>query len=129
MNPQALQVLQSFDPHQFVIVGSSVMQQYRLRLADDVDIVVSHGLWKKLEDWQPQGHMRVKEGIEAAPNWAIGDYELTFEELCDRGFWANGFQYASLQDVLEWKKRRALPKDKLDCQAIEQYLQHVADKE
>lgn len=62
--------------------------------------------------------------MEATPlaYWEFSGYSLTFNELLSRSFKVDGVNFASLDDVIKWKKAGGRDKDESDLKLIKSYL-------
>ncbi len=121
---------------QYIVVGSSLMQLYGLKICNDLDIVVSPELFHILQvssDWEsiPWTYVNKSNGvflrkgdIEIYLDVNCGDFNPTLSDLLSRAIYIEGFAFASLEDILEFKRRYVLtkPKHSYDIELLEAFL-------
>ena len=95
----------------YVAYGSSPMAIAEIREVNDVDILAKQEIYDNLK---AQGWEVINKGINDAPvsrgvfevhaSWAFSSYNPSLEELKSRATVVQGISFASLHDVLEWKR-------------------------
>lgn len=114
-------------PHDFVVIGSGVLDALQLREAGDVDLVMSSDLFTRLqrdERWllgEKHGRPILTHGdTEAFLSWGSNGAP-NFMELYETGMTIDGIRFTNPQFVINWK-RRGLDKDIRDIALLEGYL-------
>ncbi len=108
--------LKDLPRYQFVLLagGSLVMRGLRDE-ASDIDICVSEGLARELKvyDQKPDEHgiYKLPDGMDVMVGMHRVNCELVDGYLCER-----------LEDILDFKQRRNLSKDRRDIEVIEEYF-------
>lgn len=117
---------------EYVIVGGGVLKAHGIRETQDIDIVVTPGLFeeiKKEEGWREDakhGGPRLRKDIyEVYLDVNCDSYQPTTDELIERSEVINGIPCISLNDLLLFKKGYGRPKDKPDIQLIEEALSNT----
>ena len=124
----------NFQSDDFIIVGSGPMVIRGLKELNDIDIIVSRELfdeckkddrWKQIP-WTYPDHLG-QIYLESNPfelylDVNCGDFNPTFEELMSRSDLIEGIHFASIEDVLRFKKSYNRPKHEKDIEIIEEYL-------
>ncbi len=119
----------NFPKGSYVVFGSAPLAVLDIREVRDIDLLVSQDLYEGLEN---DGWKKVIKGpkdtpvtfdiFEAHPNWDFSPYAPTLSELLSRAIEAEGFPFASLEDVRKWKAASGRPKDLVDLKLIDEYL-------
>jgi len=122
--------------NQYIIVGSGPMAVRELKEFNDIDIVVNNSLfneckkdrkWKQVL-WTYPDHLGQfyleSELFELYLDVNCGNFNPTFEELMSRSDLIEGIHFASLKDILQFKKAYNRPKHKKDIKIIEKYLEN-----
>lgn len=112
----------------YAVFGSGPMAARGIRETNDIDIVVTRQLFRKLAadmSWQAlelrDHHSGLKKGdYEIFHTWAPGSWDL--EALIKDADIIDGVPYVELRSVLEWKRQRDSVKDQHDVALIEKYL-------
>ena len=123
----------------YVVVGSGHLIALGLKEGTDVDIVVipevfekccGNPVWKQMP-WIYQekiGHIYLTRGVvEVYLDVNSGDFNPSTEELIQRATVVEGIAFASLEDVLSFKKEysKSNPKHLKDIKVIEEYLRRL----
>jgi len=106
---------------EYAIFGSGPLAIRGIRQAEDLDIIVTKGLYKKLkEKYSEKDRGIFINNIEIiSPDTSIVDNP---EEIIKRAELIKGFRFTLLEDIIEWKKKMKRPKDINDIKLIEDYL-------
>jgi hypothetical protein len=115
---------------EYVVFGSCPMALAGIREAQDIDMLVSPALFKKLaqDGWQPL-QKAAKDipltfgDFEAHANWDFSSYAPTLEQLLATAQVVEGVPFAALAEVRKWKASSGRPKDLVDVALIDNYLQ------
>ena len=109
---------------EYIIFGSGPIAIRKIREADDIDIVVTPALWKKLvKIYEPnaQNGRIIKLGrIEIGK-----DYKPWFDntsELFKKSDLIKGHRFVNLKLVIIWKEKFGREKDKKDIELIKKYM-------
>lgn len=112
---------------QLVVIGSGLLDQLNIRLAGDIDLVVSEGLFAELKTdssykvLEKHGEVCLeKPPLEIWQSWGSGGTP-NFAELYREGQTIDEVRYVATKTLLEQKRRRNLPKDKDDIISLERY--------
>ncbi len=108
--------LKDFPKYQFVILAGGSLVMHGLRdETSDIDICVSERIARELRvyDQKPDEHSvyRLPNKIDVIVGIHRVNCELIDDCLCER-----------LEDILDFKQRRNLPKDRRDIEVIEEYF-------
>ncbi|MDP3991554.1 MAG: hypothetical protein Q8P66_01455 [Candidatus Colwellbacteria bacterium] len=114
----------------YVVVGSGTLAALGIREAQDVDLVISSEVYKKLrqEDWKEKSHddgssSLVKNTYEAFLTWDSKDTKSNLlEDLLGDAHVIDGVPFVNIKRLLEWKKRKGRDKDLTDVELIKDYL-------
>jgi len=119
----------NFPKGSYIVFGSCPMAILGLREAGDIDLLVSNELFKTLKKlgWEqieksPNDKPMVSDDFEAHSNWNFTTYNPTLEYLLSNADIIDGIPFASIYEVLEWKKSSGRPKDLVDIELINKYL-------
>ncbi|MEO6077191.1 MAG: zinc ABC transporter substrate-binding protein [Candidatus Andersenbacteria bacterium] len=123
----------NFPVDQYVVVGSGPMAAHGIRDVHDIDIVVTPELFEicKQRDWEhmpwtypgKEGEIYLRNGIvELYLDVNAGDFNPTFQELFDRSEVVQSIHFASLEDIMRFKKAYNRPKHLEDIQKIKEHL-------
>jgi len=111
---------------QYAIFGSGPMAIRGIRDAEDIDLIVTPGLWKKLckkykADKNERGTERIKIGeIEIYKEW-MPVFEGLDKVISDSEM-IEGYPFVKLDHVIMWKRKFGREKDKKDIGMIERFL-------
>lgn len=115
---------------QYVVFGSGPLMVHGIRKSEDVDLFVTAELYEVLAS-SPDWRVEVKEdGSEHLVNgvydvyavWRANEYNPRVEDVIASADVIDGVRFASLQEVLKWKKAFGRAKDLRDIELINQYL-------
>jgi hypothetical protein len=109
----------------YLIWGSGPLAIREIRLARDIDIVVSQELWKSLtQKYAVQGEKKnlIRVGCLEIWNDCLNLTDKIDEMLQAREV-IEGYPFMNLRYTIEWKKFWNHEKDKVDLPLIERYLQ------
>lgn len=111
---------------EYIVFGSGPLCLHGIRDCRDIDLFVSPRIYRELKaaGWKEKTEFTAleKEPFEAAPDWDFGPYNPSLKELLARADIFDGIPFASLPDVIAWKKAFGREKDKVDIELIETYL-------
>ncbi len=114
---------------QYVIISSGVMAVREIREANDLDIVVTRSLWKKLvSKYNTEGTnhrlvIRPDPNIEIlGPAYDPSQDLFDVDELVSDCEVINGVSYLKLETVKKIKEKMGRDKDLKDIELINQYL-------
>jgi len=124
-----------FPQGQYIIVGSGPMVVRAIKESNDIDIVVSVKLFEKCKQdgWEqlpwtyPDKLWQIflRRGyIELYLDVNCKECNPTLKELLQRSDTIQGCSFASLEDVIKFKRAYDKPKHLEDIQRIEEYLKH-----
>jgi len=108
----------------FVVVGSGILNVLGIRGSYDIDLIVSQEVFDSLDmagwkrDVWPDQAVYKKGVFDIGIHW-MGD---RLDVLLKNATVIDGVPYLSLADLLQWKTRRARPKDISDIRLINDYL-------
>jgi hypothetical protein len=119
-----------FPVGQYALFGSTPMAAHGIRDSHDIDMVVSHELYSKLEKrgWNkmtlPSGaKILVRDDIEAFDGWMhLDSYHPDVATLIREAELIDGIPVVKLKEVLAWKKAFGREKDLKDVELIEDYM-------
>jgi hypothetical protein len=114
----------------YIVFGSCPLALAKLRDANDIDMLVSESVFKKLEHegWStiykgPADKPLSKGDFEIHMKWDFSSYKPTLEHLLASADYKDGIPFASLKEVRKWKLASGRPKDIDDINLIDAYLQ------
>lgn len=110
---------------EYAIYGSGPMAVRGIKSTEDLDVIVTDGLYQELKRKYPKdpAKERVKIGeIEIYPVWAWNPKMKGLEKSLERAELIKGFRYVRLEDLIKWKRKMARPKDFEHIKMIENYL-------
>lgn len=120
----------------YAVFGSGPLYAHGLReKISDIDMIARGEAWKKAlalgEIGVPKsGDGRVvvigKDEIEVHDKWGPGGWDT--DELIDTAEEIEGIRFVTLANVLKWKKMLMRPKDLIDIEKIERYLETLQSK-
>lgn len=109
-----------------VVIGSGLLDAYKLRPSEDVDLVVSDQLYETLkqsgeydEVQKYDGHILTADKIEIMRSWLKNQ---TFMALVETSVTIDGVQFVNPEILLENKRIRGSEKDRRDVALLEEYL-------
>ena len=113
-----------------IIVGSGILDQLGLRMANDVDVITDSETFKRLKNKSVLtleihgGHkVLVGDGIEIWTVWREVDGELwDYGYLSQFTTTIDGVRFVDPQKVLQWKRAMGRIKDEKDIKLLEEYL-------
>ena len=113
----------------YVVYGSGPMAAAGIREANDIDMLVSPELFKKLErdGWQvrqkgPNDNPLVFNDFEAHQSWSFSDYNPALEHLLASATVVDGVPFAALEEVRKWKAANITGKSQRDIELIDDYF-------
>jgi hypothetical protein len=121
---------------QYVVVGGA-MEAHGLRPAKDIDIIAMPELiskllaegWKETGCWNCPGCGRLfleKEDVDVISDFSHGDkYRADTRALISSADIIEGVPFVRLEELVKWKKAAGRPKDLVDVEMIEKYLDAV----
>jgi hypothetical protein len=116
-------------PGEFIVFGSCPLAGAGLRLASDIDLLVSDKVLDelKIKGWQQVPNAEsitayTLDVFEAYTVWAGSSYRPTLAHLLDTADYLQGIPFASLLEVRQWKQALGRPKDIEDIALIDGYL-------
>jgi hypothetical protein len=116
---------------QYLVFGSGPLHIHGIRETRDIDICVKPEVYEELKstgEWEEKTYhdgsrYLSKDMFEIVSDWDYGEkYCPTVSELIERAEIIEGIPFAPLEDVLNWKKAYARPKDLEDVKLIKAYL-------
>src|SRR3989344_654595 len=119
---------------QYAVFGSALLDVWRLRTAQDLDIIVTPELYKQLknEGWeeiQANGFtiLRKEEAdvttVQEKPT--DGDYYPDRLQLIREAVHINGIPFVKVEEVIACKTVYNRPKDQQDIKLIKDYLRSI----
>ena len=127
-------------PHEYVVIGSGILDALGIRKARDIDIVASKKLFKELSSnrkvwkkkWFFLGFMErkaiQKDGVEIYSRFKYRNYKYDFQAIADRVIVVDEIPFMNLDDLIELKKHLGRPKDLKDIKLIEEYKKNTKQK-
>lgn len=122
------------DPSEYVIMGSGIMFALGIRQLsdlDDIDILVTKSGWEKVktlskihhdEGWNCDHIYLFDEKIEIYNGWGPSVYIP--EELISNSLKIGKYNFASIEDVIKWKRELGRDKDFKHISMIMSFLQN-----
>ncbi len=117
-------------PKEYVVIGGAVLELLGIRETNDVDLVVSKSVYKKLSEknWkeyvQDDGKKILsKNGYKIMQTW-MGK---TVEELQKNAIIVNGISLMGLDDLVTCKSILSRKKDLKDIQSINEFKQRLSE--
>ena len=115
---------------EYSVFGSALLQIYKLRNSNDIDIVVTKKLYTVLKDsanWEEKIHINGNVSLynnifEIYKSWNFKNYNPSISELIRNSIYIENIPFVNIQEVLNWKRVRFLDKDKTDIKLIMNYL-------
>jgi predicted nucleotidyltransferase len=126
----------------FAVFGSAIMDVYGLKQSNDIDLILSDGLFDELQkssDWKTiiknpdinwQGLVYKKDSpieIEAFKYFPNPNYKGDFSEMISGATIIDGLPFVSIENVLKWKKSLAREKDLKDIELINGFMSSLDD--
>lgn len=110
----------------YCVYGGFVLELYGLRESGDIDIIVKNDLWEKLKQKYSENIYSDKKGerinLDDIEIWEhLNPYKNNSEKIIDRAEKIHGLKTMSLDDLIEFKKTYARPKDLKDIELIKEY--------
>ena len=117
---------------QIIVIGSGILDQLGIRRAEDVDIVASSELIKKLSkdygDWtkkldgnQRPYFVKTDGSAELWDGWEIDGRIVEYDELLDYAVEYDGVKFVNLDFLRRWKNWRGRKKDTRDVELIDEW--------
>ena len=113
----------------YVVFGSCPLAAAGIREANDIDLLVSEEIFKKLrvagwEELQKSSNDKplVHDVFEAHDNWNFNSYKPTLAHLLSDATVIDDVPFASLAEVRKWKVSSGRPKDLADIKLIDAHL-------
>lgn len=114
----------------YIVFGSCPLAILGIREVNDIDLLVSPGIYKKLktDGWQkvykgPNDTPLTSGIFEAHDNWNFSSqYNPTLKNLLSTALVVEDTPFASLDEVRKWKVSSGRPKDLADIKLIDHYL-------
>lgn len=111
---------------QYIVFGSCPLAAAGLRLAGDIDLLVSPALLRQLAaaGWQqvdkgPHDTPLTHDVFEAHDSWNFSSYQPTLASLLAGADYFDGIPFASLSAVRQWKAASGRPKDLADITLLD----------
>ena len=124
-NPLISRLLElELPPDDFAVFGSGPLMARGWRESRDLDIVARGAAWEKaknvgVESFTADGAVKYVVGpIEIFDSWAPGQWDVN--ELINSAEVIDGVRFASLENVIKWKRLMGRPKDLEDIKLIEE---------
>lgn len=120
-------------PGEFVVVGGAAMAMRGLRLAHNVDLLVSSAFWDhlsstgwKLRYWDPPAGQVKKlcgpDGMEAYRDLTVPGMPCTFEMVYSRAERVQGVPVEPMSILAAWKRAYNRPIDMADVRLIDTWV-------
>jgi hypothetical protein len=108
----------------YVIYGSGPLAVRGIREMNDMDVIVKDDLYQELKEKlgeKEEGKIIIHNGeIEIYPTWnALAE---DADGMIDRAEIIQGFKFATLEDIMNWKRSMGRSKDKEDIESIKEFL-------
>lgn len=120
----------------YAVFGSGPLYAHGLREEiHDIDMIARGEAWKKALTLGEVGVPKSGDGrvvvigedeIEVLDKWGPGEWDT--DELIDTAEEIEGIRFVTLATVLKWKKMLMRPKDLVDIERIEKYLESLQVK-
>jgi hypothetical protein len=112
-------------PEDFVVFGSGPMLARGIKESRDLDVLARGAAWTKASaggtsEAAGGGRKAVIGDIEIFNDWGPGEWHV--DELIDGADVIEGIRFATLENVLKWKRLVGRPKDREHISLIEAYL-------
>ncbi len=115
---------------EYAVIGSGVMSAYGIRVHNDVDLVVTKELYEELKQkgWKTKmvtpNFEVIENGIfEASPEMiTLPNYRPDINSMIKNADIIQNIAFASLNDVIDFKRALGRDKDLVDIQLIQAYL-------
>lgn len=135
LNNVLFQELKKLNLHEdeYIIFGSGIMFALGLRPLEDlndIDLFVTTNGWSKVknlatiqkaESWKCSHVQLANDRIDIYNGWGPGSYNIT--ELIKNSVKISGFNFASPEDTIRWKKEMGREKDLKHIKMITDYLE------
>jgi len=119
-------------PEQYVVVGGAALAARDLRNTDDIDLVVTRGLFAQLADsgWtgksRPNGKPGLRKGcVEAYLDVNTDGFERSTDWLIQHAEVVQGIPLVDLHTLCAWKRTYGREKDLKDVHLLENLLKNV----
>lgn len=112
-------------PNSYMVVGSGIFGALGIRESDDIDLIVSSEAFQQLislgwkQELENTGIILKHDPYDVGRYWQGKEVETWLP----RATIIDGVPYLSLSDLRVWKSDRARPKDLVDVQLIDEYLE------
>ncbi len=114
----------------YIVFGSCPLALAGIREANDIDLLVSKELLGKLKEagWKefeknPNDKPLMYDVFEAHDRWNFSSYSPTLQDLLATATVEDSVPFASLEEVRKWKVSSGRPKDLVDINLIDKYLE------
>lgn len=110
---------------EYLVFGSAPICMRRIRNCEDIDLFVSPRIYRELKatGWKETKFATLEKApFEVGADWEFGAYNPSLKELLAQADIFDGVPFASLKDVIAWKKTFGREKDLADVQLIKNYL-------
>lgn len=129
----------NFPRGEYVVVGGS-MEAYGIRKANDLDILVTPNLYKRLlKTGYEQCTCKMclessrlilkKDNVDILPNFMLNNYIGDTKELIHNADIIKGFPFIKLSELIKFKKELGRKKDFEDIKLMKKHLNKVKNKE
>lgn len=113
-------------PDDFVVFGSGPMMARGIKESHDLDILARGAAWEKAAangttEANNGGRKTAIGDLEIFNDWGPGEWDI--DALIDGADVIDGIRFATLDNVLRWKKLVGRPKDQEHIRLIEAYLE------
>lgn len=120
----------NFPKGSYIVFGSCPLAIVGIREANDIDLLVSPEILKKLRTlgWKqvikgPNDTPLVRDVFEAHDDWNFSSYSPTLQDLLTNAIEVDGILFASIEDVRKWKVASGREKDFKDIELIDLFLE------
>ena len=117
---------------QYCVVGSGPLFAHNLRESNDIDLLITADLYKKLKEngWQIKHYQNGNEYLtfdcfEANINFCWKNYQPDPKYQIESAEIIKGIPFLRLDELLKWKREFRREKDLKDIVLIENYLKKV----
>ncbi len=113
---------------EYIIAASGIMNALDIRESEDIDVVVTPNLYKKLlsDGWREvdKGEYKVVMNgpFEVGLCWDSVNGIPNLEDLLKDSVTIGGIKFVGLERVRAWKAKEKRPKDLKDIELIDNYL-------
>jgi hypothetical protein len=114
----------------YMVMGSAILQIFGIRIAQDIDLLVSPELFKELKEkrgWHV--HPKYSTSIDNADCTVGAKQSLDFmrqnytlKDILSSAYWYEGIPFENLEMLIDAKTQLGREKDLKDIQLIKEYL-------